>query len=168
MMIVWLAAAPPAQAQLPVPAHFESWQPDLPARASRITVPDSTAAKGSGTGMVLGGIGGTLLGWLAGALVGGALATDPSGDGSSEAPYYGAMVGATVGVPVGVHLGNHSQGNLLNDLLVSAAIGTAGIVVTSATDSWFPLLLTPLAQLIATIALEDHATRKAALPDASQ
>jgi len=159
-----LAAAPPIQAQLPVPARFESWQPDLRAQAGRIAILDSTIAKGSGSGMLLGGIGGTLVGWLAGLAVGAAVSDWEGGNG----PAYGAMVGATVGVPVGVHFGNHAQGSLLNDLLVSAAIGAVGIAVTSATQSGIPILLTPLAQVIATIAMEDHATRKAALRDASQ
>jgi hypothetical protein len=168
MMIVWLAAAPPVQAQMPAPAHFESWQPDLRARTGRITLRDSTTAKGSGSGMVLGGIGGTLIGWIAGGLVGGALTRTHGEDAQWEGAIYGAMVGATAGVAVGVHMGNHSQGNLLNDLLVSAGIGAVGIVLTSATQSALPILLTPLAQVIATIALEDHASRKATLRDASQ
>ena len=164
IVIASLAPAPPVQAQMPVPAHFESWQLDLRARPGRITIPDSAIAKGSGSGMVLGGIGGTLVGWFAGLAVGAAVSDWEESNG----PAYGAMVGATVGIPLGVHMGNHSQGSLLNDLLVSAAIGAAGIAVTSATDSWIPIVLTPLAQLISTIAMEDHATRKASVRDASQ
>lgn len=113
--------------------------------------------------MILGAIGGTLIGWMVGGTVGTLVSDWESGHG----PAYGAMAGASIGVPVGVHMGNHSQGSLRNDLLVSAGIGAAGIALTSATDRWVGILLTPRAQVIATIALEDRAVRKAAA-DASQ
>ena len=159
-----LAVSPALQAQMPAPTHFVSWQPDLSPPGNRIPVPDTATAKGSGSGMVLGGIGGTLIGWLVGGAVGTLVSDWESGNG----PAYGAMVGASVGVPVGVHMGNHSQGSLLNDVLVSAGIGAVGIAVTSASDNWLGILLTPLAQVIVTIAMEDHAVRKAAAQDASQ
>jgi threonine/homoserine efflux transporter RhtA len=113
--------------------------------------------------MVLGGIGGTLIGWLLGGGIGSAGAED-----GWDGLVYGAMVGATIGVPFGVHYGNHAQGSLLNDLLVSSAIGAAGILVTSKTDYGWAVLLTPLAQFIATTAMEDHAVRRVATQDASQ
>lgn len=149
---------------MPAPAHFESWQPEFQTGARRIVVTDTGGTKGSGSGMVLGGIGGTLIGWLVGGVVGNLVSDWDSGNG----PVYGAMVGASVGIPLGVHMGNHGQGNLLNDLLVSAGIGAAGIAVTSASENWLGILLTPLAQVIVTIAMEDHDVRKAAAQDASQ
>ena len=158
-----LAAAAPIEAQMPAPAHFESWQPDFRARSGRIVPIDSTIAKGSGSGMVLGGIGGTLIGWLLGVGIGAAVADD-GWDGA----VYGAMVGATVGVPFGVHFGNRAQGDLLGDVLVSSAIGAVGIAVTSGTQYGWAVLLTPIAQIIATTAMEDHAVRKAAAQDASR
>jgi len=163
IVMVLLVAAAPAGAQMPAPAHFESWQPDFRAPSGRVIPTDSTISKGSGSGMVLGGIGGTLMGWLLGGAIG-SVGADDNWDGA----IYGAMVGATIGVPVGVHMGNHSQGNLLNDMLVSAAIGAAGMLVTSKTQYGWAVLLTPIAQIIATTAMEDRAVRKAAAHDASQ
>lgn len=168
VVIAWLAVASALQAQMPAPTHFVSWRPDALGATVQLSALDTTSAKGSASGMLLGGIGGTLIGWLTGALVGGALADDQGGDGAWDGAYYGAMVGATVGVPVGIHYGNHGQGSLVDDLLVSVGIGAVGIVVSSAVQNGIPILLTPLAQIIATIAMEDHAVRKAALRDASQ
>jgi len=163
MVILLLVAAAPAGAQMPTPVHFEPWQPDLREPSGRVISIDSTAPKGSGSGMILGGIGGTLIGWLLGGAIG-AAGAEENWDGA----IYGAMVGATLGVPVGVHMGNHSQGSLANDMLISAAIGAAGILVTSKTEYAWAILLTPIAQLIATTAMEDRAVRKAAAHDASQ
>lgn len=167
IVVASLASAPALQAQMPGPTRFVSWRPEALGLPVLATGADSTTTKGSGSGMVLGGIGGTLIGWMAGALVGNALTQD-QGEEEWDGAVYGAMVGATVAVPVGVHFGNHGHGSLLNELLVSAAIGVAGIAVTSATNSWIPVVLTPLAQVISTIAIEDHAVHKVVPRDASQ
>ncbi len=170
-MVLWSTLCASAlAAQGPAPAHFETWRlpptellPHTPAR-------DSGHAAANGSGMVLGGITGWVLGWMAGALVGNAIGC--TGGSSSECDFGpalgGALVAGSFSIPLGVHMGNHGRGDLLKDVLVSAAIGGLGIAVGSSVDDtgvW--LLLVPVGQIVGSIWMESKSTPRSPPHEAS-
>ena len=109
---------------------------------------------------LLTGAAGVLLGGLVGAALGG----DTEDADSWVEGLQGAVIGATIGeslmLPIGVHFGNGRQGELLWSMPASLAIGVAGAALgrefESSGRSWPVLILTPIAQLAAAIAIERH------------
>jgi hypothetical protein len=161
-----LAVAPALHAQMPAPAHFESWQPAPVPTSMPVGIPDSVRAPANGSGMVMGG----LAGMFAGYFVGGMLyaAASGSGEGDLGAAILSGLVVATFTTPAGVHLGNRGRGSLISDIMVSAAIGAAGIAAASSTDSGAWLLLLPIGQIIGSAWMEAQSMPKVAPADASQ
>ena len=103
-------------------------------------------------------------GFLVGGLVGAALRGERDDAGSWVEALEGAFVGGTVGeslmLPVGVHLANDRRGDLLLSMPASLAIGVSGALIGRRMERsgkvWPVLILTPIAQLAATIAIERH------------
>jgi hypothetical protein len=103
-------------------------------------------------------------GLLLGGLVGAALSGDRDEADSWVNALEGAVIGGTVGeslmLPVGVHLANDREGDLLLSMPASLAIGVAGAALARNIDSKTKnlpiLILTPLAQLVASIAIEKN------------
>lgn len=108
-----------------------------------------------------------LLTGAAGLLVGGLVGAALSGRDRDDADSWvesleGAVIGSTIGeslmLPVGVHLGNDRRGDLLLSMPASLAIGVAGAALARNFDSKkksLPILiLTPIAQIVASIAIE--------------
>ena len=156
------------QAQMPAPAHFESWQP-APLRTSvQVGMPDSVRAPANGSGMILGGITGMFAGYLVGAGLAAAIYNDGDGYDQLDAAVFGGLIAATFATPAGVHLGNRGRGSYLNDLLVSIAIGGVGIGIASSTDNAAWLLVLPIGQIIGSAWMEAHGMPKVAPADASQ
>lgn len=155
---LWVGAL---AAQGPAPAHFETWSPPPTELLLHIPVRDSGHAAPNGSGMVLGGITGWVVGWMVGALVGNAIGCTggSSGDCDFGPALGGAMVAGSFSIPLGVHMGNHGRGDLLKDVLVSAAIGGLGIAVGSSVDEtglW--LLLVPIGQIVGSVWMESKST----------
>ena len=106
-------------------------------------------------------------GFLVGALVGAALSGETDDEDSWVKSLQGAVVGGTIGeslmVPVGVHLGNDRRGDLHWSMPASLAIGVAGAAIgrnlESTGKAWPVLILTPIAQIAASIAIERHTGR---------
>ena len=103
-------------------------------------------------------------GLLLGGLVGAALSGDREDADSWVDALEGAVIGGTVGeslmLPVGVHLANDRRGDLLLSMPASLVIGVAGAAfarnVSSKTKNLPILILTPVAQLVASIAIEKN------------
>ena len=103
-------------------------------------------------------------GLLLGGLVGAALSGDTDDSDSWVKGLQGAVIGATIGeslmLPVGVHIGNGRQGELLWSMPASLAIGVAGAAISREFESrgkaWPFMILTPIAQLAASMAIERH------------
>lgn len=101
-------------------------------------------------------------GFLVGGLVGAALSGEPNQTDSWVESLQGAMVGGTMTeslmLPVGVHLANDRRGDLLLSMPASFLIGATGAFVGRRVEStgraWPILVLTPIAQLVASIAIE--------------
>jgi hypothetical protein len=101
-------------------------------------------------------------GFLIGGLVGAALIGDADDADSWVDALQGAVVGGTVGeslmLPIGVHLANGRRGDLLLSMPASLAIGAGGAWVGRRLERtgriWPVLILTPVAQLAAAIAIE--------------
>jgi hypothetical protein len=101
-------------------------------------------------------------GFIVGGLVGAALSGDSDDNDSWVKALQGAVIGGTVGeslmLPVGVHLANDRQGDLLWSMPASLAIGVTGAAIGRRFErtgkAWPILILTPLAQLVASIAIE--------------
>jgi hypothetical protein len=101
-------------------------------------------------------------GLLVGGVVGAALSGDRDDSDSWVESLQGAVIGSTIGeslmLPVGVHLANDRRGDLLLSMPASLAIGVAGAAIGRKLEStgkaWPVLILTPLAQLVAAIAIE--------------
>ena len=109
--------------------------------------------RGSTVGMAAGGILGGVVGLFGGAFAG--VAIDPPGYWDvSVGGLIGASVGEVVGIPLGVHLANKKQGNFPLALLASLGVAGAGVGLTAATEEPAFLIATPIAQLIASIAVE--------------
>ncbi|HEY0304340.1 MAG TPA: hypothetical protein VGC44_05170 [Longimicrobiales bacterium] len=101
-------------------------------------------------------------GFLVGGLVGAALSGDRDDSDSWVEALEGAVIGGTIGeslmMPVGVHLANDRRGDLLWSMPASLAIGVTGAAIGRRLEStgkaWPILVLTPLAQLVASIPIE--------------
>jgi hypothetical protein len=101
-------------------------------------------------------------GLLVGGLVGAALSGDREDADSWVESLEGAVIGSTIGeslmLPVGVHLANDRRGDLLLSMPASLVIGVSGAAIARRYDSKkqsLPILiLTPLAQIVASIAIE--------------
>lgn len=101
-------------------------------------------------------------GFLVGGLVGAVLAGDTGDSDTWVGALQGAVVGGTVGeslmLPIGVHLANDRRGDLLLSMPASLLIGAGGALIGRKLDregkSWAVLILTPIAQLAASIAIE--------------
>jgi hypothetical protein len=109
---------------------------------------------------LLTGAAGFLVGGLVGAAMG--VGNDADDDDSWVQSLAGAVVGGTVGeslmLPIGVHIANDRRGDLLWSMPASLGIGTLGVVlarnVNSKSKAWPIYVLTPIAQLAASIAIE--------------
>ena len=105
--------------------------------------PDSTEVPKQPSLMLpmLGGAAGAVVGMYGGVFAGASI--DEPVDGITPGMAYGFLAGEMLLLPVGVHLGNGRKGNFLADLAVSAVIGTAAVLMTSATDDGTPLVIGP-------------------------
>jgi hypothetical protein len=111
--------------------------------------------------LVAGGLLAGAAGFFGGALAGAALTECEVED--DYCVLGGAIVGAGIGesllMPVGVHVGDAGRGDLAPGMLASAAIGAAGLAGLYISDFDPPaapviVVVAPLAQLLATIAIE--------------
>lgn len=101
-------------------------------------------------------------GFLVGGLVGAALLGETGESHSWVGALQGAVVGGTIGeslmLPVGVHLANDRRGDLLLSMPASLVIGAGGALVGRRLErngkAWPVLVLTPIAQIAASIAIE--------------
>ena len=101
-------------------------------------------------------------GFLVGGLVGAVLLGNEGDSDTWVGALQGAVVGGTIGeslmLPVGVHLANDRQGDLLLSMPTSLLIGAGGALIGRKLErsgrSWPVLILTPVAQLAASIAIE--------------
>jgi hypothetical protein len=147
--VVLLCVLLPAAAQAQAPQRYMQYR--------AIEFETGSTEKMAAYGMLTG-----LAGLLVGGLVGAALSGDRDDADSWVESLQGAVVGSTVGeslmLPVGVHLGNDRRGDLLLSMPASLAIGVAGAAIARRFDSKkksLPILiLTPIAQLAASIAIE--------------
>lgn len=163
LAILLVALSSTLHAQLPGPAHFETWHPSpsdiLP--AASVSASDTGHVATNASGMLLGGITGWVVGWAAGALVGNAVGCSSSVSECGFGPgIAGALVAGSFTIPAGVHMGNHGRGDLLKGVLVSAAIGGLGIGIGSSVDDtglW--LLFVPIGQIIGSVWMETRSTR---------
>ncbi|HUP19149.1 MAG TPA: hypothetical protein VM778_04250 [Gemmatimonadota bacterium] len=106
-------------------------------------------------GLLLGGVG-LIAGAFAGYTLESALC-DPCHEFSGvSGGILGATVGESLGLAGGVHLGNQRGGSLGLDILVATAVGTAGVLAAVSSELGFVIFLTPVAQLMATSAVETH------------
>ena len=109
-----------------------------------------------------------LISGVAGFLVGGLLGAALSGERQDTESWIEKLEGAFVGgtmteslmLPVGVHLANDRRGDLLWSMPASLAIGTTGALLGRRLEhtgrAWPVIILTPIAQLAASIAIERH------------
>ncbi len=119
---------------------------------------------GSNTRMAAYGLLTGAAGFVVGGLVGAALSGDRNDNDSWVEALQGAFVGGTIGeslmLPVGVHLANDRRGDLLWSMPASLAIGVTGALIGRRTErtgkAWPVLILTPIAQLAASITIEKH------------
>jgi hypothetical protein len=103
-------------------------------------------------------------GFLVGGLLGAALSGEQQDTESWVEKLEGAFVGGTLTeslmLPVGVHLANDRRGDLLWSMPASLAIGTTGALIGRRLEhtgrAWPIIVLTPIAQLAASIAIERH------------
>lgn len=142
---------------LPLALHAQG--PRFNVQFSAIEFETGSEAKMAAYGALTGAAG-----LLLGGLVGAALSGDRDEADSWVEALQAAVIGGTVGeslmLPVGVHLANDRQGDLLLSMPASLAIGVAGAALARNVDSKkknLPLLiLTPVAQLVASIAIEKN------------
>lgn len=117
---------------------------------------------GSATKMAVYGLATGAAGFLLGGLVGAALSGHHDDHDSWVDALQGAVIGGTVGeslmLPVGVHLANDRRGDLLLSMPASVAIGVSGALLAKRLErnskAWPALILTPIAQLAVSIAIE--------------
>ena len=122
---------------------------------------------GSASKMALYGVATGAAGFLVGGIVGAALIGEINHADSWVSALQGAVVGGTIGeslmLPVGVHLANDRQGDLLLSMPASLAIGAGGAWLGRRLDrkgrAWPVLVLTPIAQLAAAIAIERNTSQ---------
>lgn len=171
VLLTVLVAVPRLPAQAPASTHFVTWRPEAAASAVWRPAADSAAPSANASGMTLGGIAGVAVGYMAGGLLSALVACidTPYDDGDCELGAFviGGLIASTVTIPIGVHMGNHGRGDLSRDLLVSAAIGAVGLGAAAATENGTVFLFTPLAQVIASIWMEERTMHKTPSADAS-
>lgn len=142
-------------ALLPTALHAQSLRPSVQFQA--IEFETGSDAKMAAYGLLTGAAG-----FLVGGLVGAALSGEREDADSWVDALEGAVIGSTIGeslmLPVGVHLANDRQGDLLWSMPASLAIGVAGAAFarnfSSKKKSLPILILTPVAQIVASIAIE--------------
>jgi hypothetical protein len=142
---------------VPAAVHAQSARYNVQFRA--IEFETGSDAKMAAYGLLTGAAG-----LLVGGLVGAALSGERGDADSWVDALEGAVVGSTIGeslmLPVGVHLANDRSGDLLWSMPASLAIGVTGAVLArnfSSKKKTLPILiLTPIAQLAASIAIERH------------
>ena len=105
-------------------------------------------------GPIWGGLLGATVGLFGGAFLGSASFGQRGYDAVGGA-IVGAIIGEVLVMPLGVHYGNNRQGKFGLDLLSSAAVAGAGLLMmnTLSADESF-LLLLPVLQIGATVAVE--------------
>ena len=140
-----------------MPAALQAQVPQYNVQFQAIEFETGSNAKMAAYGLLTGAAG-----FLVGGLVGAALSGEPNQTDSWVESLQGAMVGGTMTeslmLPVGVHLANDRRGDLLLSMPASFLIGAAGAFVGRRFEStgraWPVLVLTPIAQLVASIAIE--------------
>lgn len=146
-------------ATLVLPAVLHAQAPRVNVQFQAIEFETGSSAKMAVYGLLTGAAG-----FVVGGLVGAALVGERADTDNWVSALQGAIVGGTVGeslmLPVGVHLANDRRGDLLITMPTSLAIGVAGAWVGRRLDrsghAWPVLVLTPIAQLAASIGLERH------------
>jgi hypothetical protein len=169
LVLVSTVCAAPLMAQMAPPAHFETWRPPPSERIPLTSSSDSSRPAANGSGMVLGGVTGFVLGYVVGGAIGAAAYRGGDSDSYDQlgAAVFGGAIMSSIAIPVGVHLGNRGRGKLVNSLLPSLAIGGIGIAVAVGSDNGIPLLVMPLAQIIASVWTESNSMPKPIPLDAS-
>jgi len=162
-LIIGSTAAGPLHAQMQAPTHFVTWQAPMDTPTRPVSIPDSAYPAANGSGMVLGGITGVFAGYILGGAFGAVFwNSDNSDDWSQfEAAVLGGAIISSATIPLGVHYGNHGRGRLLESLLPSLAIGALGTAVVVGSDNPTPLLLMPIAQMIASAWFESRSMARA-------
>ena len=165
LVLLLTGAAPPLSAQERESSRFAELHPPTPgwgAPLSQAATPAWTQDRPGtmvGYAVLLG-----TAGFFAGALAGYALETsfcDSCHEWSGFAGLYrGAGLGESIGVAAGVHRGNRRRGSLPLDALASIGAGAAGVAVAAALDHPAPLVFTPLAQIMASAAVERRTARR--------
>lgn len=130
------------------------------AHAATDTVTHTPPPVADPAGMALAGVATGAVAMVAGGHIGYALGggsrvcgDDPCG---FEEAMYGAAVGISLGIPLGVHLANRSRGSFGTELATSLAIGALGMTLALGANNGVVLLAVPIAQLVASIAIERH------------
>jgi hypothetical protein len=142
-----------------VPALAQAQGPRFNVQFRAIEFETGSDAKMATYGLLTGAAG-FVLGGLMGAAMG--VGNDADDNDSWVEGLAGAVVGGTVGeslmLPIGVHIANDRQGDLLWSMPASLTIGTVGVMIARNLDSkgkaWPIYVLTPIAQLAASIAIE--------------
>jgi hypothetical protein len=73
---------------------------------------------------------------------------------------YGALLGESLLLPAGVHLANSRRGHYGNSALASLGLTVLGTGVAASIDNGVPLLVVPIGQLAASIAIERGTARE--------
>jgi hypothetical protein len=142
-----------------LPAALHAQAPRFNVQFQAIEFETGSSAKMAAYGLLTGAAG-----FVVGGLLGAALVGEYDSSDSWVGALQGAIVGGTIGeslmLPVGVHLANDRRGDLLVTMPTSLAIGAAGAWIGRRLDrtghAWPVLVLTPIAQLAASIGLERH------------
>ncbi|HEY0674325.1 MAG TPA: hypothetical protein VGD27_18770 [Longimicrobiales bacterium] len=140
-----------------IPAHLLAQRPAYSVQFSAFEWETGSNTKMAAYGLLTGAAG-----FFAGGLVGAVLGNDPDDEDSWVETLEGAVVGGTVGeslmLPVGVHLANDRRGDLSWSMPASLVLGVAGAAVARNLDrsgrAWPVLILTPIAQIVTSIAIE--------------
>ena len=153
-ILFWLGVARPLPAQRLTLSYLNG------AHAATATVTHTPPRVADPAGMVLAGVATGAVAMVAGGHIGYALGggsrvcgDDPCG---FEEAIYGAAVGISIGIPLGVHLANRSRGSFGTELATSLAIGALGMTLALGANNGVVLLAVPVAQLVASIAIERH------------
>lgn len=155
-----------AAQQIPTATDFRSWTPPTTSeapdtRASRIDAApkdEITLAFGGVLGLAGGLIGGGMAGYGVERLTEGRSCYEECG---LTGLVYGAIAGTSLGIPAAVHLADGRRGDLGRSVLVSTLLGAVGLVAATAMDDEKPVVLMPIVQIVAAIAVE---RRTAAAP----
>jgi hypothetical protein len=156
-ILLGLGTAANLQAQRLAPPTFPTVD-DAPAAFPRVE-PDAPGRPGVGW-LIAGGLIGGAVGTFGGAWTGAKITEGDCEDCFFVGAAYGAVAGVTTGVPLGVHVANRGRGNLSQSLLLSAAIGAAGLGLAAAADEPAIMFAVPALQLAASVAVEREAWRR--------